>query len=504
MIKVFNFDKLLLEERNFMKKLIICILGFICFYPIMVKAEDTILEEEYLRGIYFFQISKNGESYSHQEAIFHLGGKVAYCLQPDVAAKQGYYNIVEGLNQSILSEEQKQKVEEFGYYGYDYPGHQSINYYLAAQELIWEYVSEYEIFWSTRGDGNGKQINIEKEKQEILELIEKDKKLPSFANQEIKLYEKETLWLEDNNHVLDQFYIKNNHQIEIKNNYLSSNPLFEDMSIIGLRGTYDQEITLLYLQEDSQQMAFLRLSHPTSFHLNVKIEGTPVIIHKKGQFLDDIYNEKWENQDDVEFELLAEEDILGHNQNIIYKKGELIQKIITTNGLASTKKLPNGKFRLIETKSKPGYSKSKPIVFEINNSVEKSKIIEVKNYLSTGNLEIIKKNEDGTLLSKVLFGLYNKNMEKIDERFSNKSGKIIWQNIPIGEYYIKELKTQDGYVLDSDLQKITVTENETISVERINKKLVVPILPDTSEGKFRWKWFVGIIGLLFTKKIWRL
>lgn len=128
-------------------------------------------------------------------------------------------------------------------------------------------------------------------------------------------------------------------------------------------------------------------------------------IHKTGEVWNGIRNtEEWENQSGVEFELYVEEDIMGHADNILYEKGTLIEKLITKKGYAETKKLPNGKYRLVETKAKDGYTYSSPIIFEINSSVEKNSIIEIKNELSTGKLEILKTDEQKQPLSGVVLG----------------------------------------------------------------------------------------------------
>lgn len=40
-----------------------------------------------------------------------------------------------------LSESQRQAIWEINYYGYSYPGHESENYYVATQIMIWQVVT---------------------------------------------------------------------------------------------------------------------------------------------------------------------------------------------------------------------------------------------------------------------------------------------------------------------------------------------------------------------------
>ena len=57
------------------------------------------------------------------------------------------------------------------YYGYDYEGHNTMNYYLAAQELMWDKITNRETYWVSTWDQNGPRIDIDKEKNEIESLI---------------------------------------------------------------------------------------------------------------------------------------------------------------------------------------------------------------------------------------------------------------------------------------------------------------------------------------------
>ena len=75
-------------------------------------------------------------------------------------------------------------MELISYYGYGYPGHDSLKYYMATQELIWLYSDDY-VKWMDKYSTNGtlgNQINIDNEKNEILRLVNNHNKLPSFSN----------------------------------------------------------------------------------------------------------------------------------------------------------------------------------------------------------------------------------------------------------------------------------------------------------------------------------
>lgn len=467
----------------------------------MAEAKEAVLKDEYLKNIYSIHTLEDGSVEVYQEAMFRLDGKLAYCLNPSILARPGNYIITEGLSGSYLSDEKKEQVETFGHFGYEYPGHGTISYYLATQELIWEYIYNSSIEWSTKGNGTGEVIDVEKEKKEILSLIEKYKKIPSFTSKTFSLYEGEALELKDYNQVLNDYEI-NQEDFTIENNTLKSNALWKDIKVKGTYKKYDDEVTLLYRQEGSQKLATLRLSNLPKFEISIQIEGVSMTIHKIGEIFKGIYpNGEWKEQNGVEFELYAEEDIYGHFGNLIYQKGDYIETLTTRKGITKTRKLPDGKYRLVETKGKDKYLLAEPVVFEINSSVEKNPKIEVKNYFSTGNVEIVKKSETGELLPGVVFGLYSKGGKKIEERVTDEQGRILFERLPIGEYRIKEIKTIDGYVLDTAFKNIIVAEGSTSYIEQINH----PLLPNTS-GKTKWNGqiLVSLFGILISKKLWAL
>lgn len=133
-------------------------------------------------------------------------------------------------------------------------------YYLAAQELIWETVGSYEAKWVT-SLSEKEEIDVEKEKTEILKLIEENKKLPSFHLNTIYMYEEEFLELYDQNQVIENFELIESH-FRIIDGKLIGQGATENVTLKGKLRTYDKEGTLLYRQENSQKMATLRLTDP--------------------------------------------------------------------------------------------------------------------------------------------------------------------------------------------------------------------------------------------------
>ena len=90
---------------------------------------------------------------------------------------------------------------------------------------------------------------------------------------------------------------------------------------------------------------------------------------------------------------------------------------------------------------------------------------------------IIKKtDETNTLLQGVHFQLLDENQEVIrTDLITNENGEIILENILPGTYYIKEVKTVDGYSLYDKLIKVELDLNETATVIVNNSEKEVSI-----------------------------
>lgn len=120
---------------------------------------------------------------------------VAYCIEPDVDDITKWYT----LHNKPLTEHptfkndpaKANRMLEYAYFGAEYPGHWSTNelqaeYFMAAQELIWEELGVSNISWhrQTSGGGAGASLNsvVDTRKAEIKRLIKEFNTKPVFEN----------------------------------------------------------------------------------------------------------------------------------------------------------------------------------------------------------------------------------------------------------------------------------------------------------------------------------
>lgn len=168
---------------------------------------DSRVIVEYPDTIYGYHY-KGGVLRSYGRVPFrYVNGNLAYCIEPYVGIHTDIYNSTSDWSITGYSEDVKRQMELISYYGYQYKGHNTINYYLATQELIWLFNDDGVKFMDTYSeDGSlGNQINVENEKNEIMRLVRKHDLLPSFANISYGKNYNEKMSLSDINQVFENY-----------------------------------------------------------------------------------------------------------------------------------------------------------------------------------------------------------------------------------------------------------------------------------------------------------
>ena len=94
----------------------------------------------------------------------------------------------------------------------------------------------------------------------------------------------------------------------------------------------------------------------------------------------------------------------------------------------------------------------------------------------------------GACLEGAIYGLYDESGKLLASKETDKQGKVIFDNLPKGNYFIKELKPSIGYTVDSEKHSFSLDTNNlntTIkSYERIIKnKVVITKVLDNEKDK---------------------
>ena len=262
-----------------MKKVVFAVMFLFLFMKPAYAAEVNISFMR-LNGIYYNQVI-NGVLDSNHVTSFHLGGRIAYCIEPGAEIKTNTYTETDW---SIvnLSEDVRDYIEKVGYYGYEYPGHQTDRYYIAAQELIWKVVRpDIEVSWTTGINKSGSVIDVSKEKNEIESLVNSHSLVPSFSSSEVSGFLGDEIVLTDENNVLDNYDISLSkyHEITRDGNTLKiklNGEKVSDETITLVRKHYDNMPLVVYYRRNSQSLAALRISNEKEVSFKISNKEKPI------------------------------------------------------------------------------------------------------------------------------------------------------------------------------------------------------------------------------------
>lgn len=199
----------------------------------------------------------------------------------------------------------------------------------------------------------------------------------------------------------------------------------------------------------------------------------------------------------VRFGIYADEDIKASNGDVIPKDALITFANCDNNGnLSFNCDLPIGfKWYVKEIATDKHYILSDTkYEFDTEYQGQDIKIIDIKvnddkaieNNLIYGSVKGLKiDRETQEVIKGATFGLFKSDTTEFTKDYAiltavtDESGIFTFNNIPYGEYFIKELKPADGYLDNEDVFTVTIKDNEqVVELTAINDK--VPELKTTA------------------------
>lgn len=201
------------------------------------------------------------------------------------------------------------------------------------------------------------------------------------------------------------------------------------------------------------------------------------------------------------FDILAAEDIIHPNGTTLYRKGDVVEQIWTDDaGVATSSKLPLGKYTIVETTTLPGYYLDQTpievdLAFEGYDVPIVLKQLNIHNEKQKVNISLQKMLEAltdfnigvGEEALDVVYGLFTaEEMTAIDGSIipanslicvANDENFIVGEDnticnikfntdIPFGyDYYVKEIQTNEKYVLNTEVYNISYKEAPSFEKE---------------------------------------
>ncbi len=427
------------------KKIILLLILFF-ISTIFLKVNAATLSLETLNDVFYVK-TKEGYYHSFNHHFFTIDGVVAYCTEPGVDIYTFDYDYSEDFGYSNMNEEQAKKASLIAYYGYDYnfenENHNTRNYRLATQKLIWETAADYHYEFYTQKDGNGDYIDISSEVEKINSLVNSHYTTPSFDKDTINIDINKEVSIVDKNGVLNKFEIVDDDGTNAKikgNELIIKTKDFNEKTIKLKKKQYTNKKVLFYRNETNSQKLMTSGSVPDVYaQVNIKGIGGTVTLEKK----------------DSKTKTIKSSSAEGLLKNAIYgiydSNDKLIEKITTDDsGIAKSKNLNKlGKFYLKEITPSKGYLlDTKKYYFEITLD-DLNHDITVYEDIIERKIEITKVLESGktsilTPEKGVEFRIYNINGDEVFKGITDNDGRISTY-LPYGKYILKQITVKEGY-----------------------------------------------------------
>ena len=428
------------------------------------EVHASTLVQTPIDNVYYTRRGGGKEYLSAQYNTYDMDGKTVYCIEPGVDITTHTYNGAVGWINSPYSDQVNRKIQLYGYYGYEYPGHHTLEYRLAAQALIWEETGGQIIEYWTERYGYGNYINVDKYKNEIKALANAHYQVPSFNNETKSAIIGNATTFTDNSGVLSNYeiYKSDNATSSISGNTLTVIPnKTGDITVSLVRKTYTNQPTTIFVGIDnkSQKMGLFGLDDPVVASVKLNVVGGKINIKKV-----DSENDTTTPQGNA--------TLIGAKYNIIDSNGNVVDTLtIGNDSTATSKHLALGTYTIKEISASTGYylnnatyiatiSSSDTIYITVEEDVIKGKI-KVNKFDSETNS--CKAQGNATLVG-AKYNILNSNGNVVDTLTIGNDCSATSKELPYGNYTIKEVSASTGYYIDTNSYSVSIKNNETISI----------------------------------------
>lgn len=460
-------------------KVIFIILCTLFFNVLGVQAgeNDSNLKTEYVENVWSFHY-RDGKVFTYGQLPFrYQNGKMAYCIDPSTPINVSTYSSYSDWSVTSYTEEIKKQMELIAHYGYGYPGHDTLKYYMATQELIWLFSDDEYIKWTVSNTSSSEEINVEKEKNEIMNLVNNHNKLPSFVGRCYTQNFGDKFNIVDKNNVIENYDIKTDLNYKINGSTITfTADKFGTINVELISKNSNISETIVYKSSStrSQMMAIFGFDDEKTGSFSIKVDNVYTRIYKKDNDTKELITNKGTkfNIKDIDTNKYVVKDLEVNNKGYVDIK------------------LPKGKYQIEEISASDGYviNKENKVVtidekVEIKNAMYS---IDIYNSKPKGRIIIYKEDENKNHLKGVKIGIYDNEYKLIKELMTTDDEKLIVDDLQLGTYYVKEISTIDGYIIDKEYHKINLDyiDDKTYIVEKsiniINKQIKCDVVYITS------------------------
>lgn len=409
-------------------------------------------------------VFENELGYSYV-AHLRINGNTVFCIQPGLLFKEDGQYPENYVYWDSLSESQRQAIWEISYYGYDYPGHQTPNYYIATQLMIWEVVSKWYDPYTPDGSS---MMDVSAEVNEINRLRSQPQGRPSFHNSTIKMGLNTPVTVTDTKGVLGNFNITSSNGV--KASVSGSSVTYEitsenyDHSATYQSNVSSYECNIIYGAPGEQTVLYLaKRKDPTrNFSVNFELLYADIQVEKQ----------------DVETGNTPQGDATFNGAEFELKdlSGNVLEMLTTNGATVKSKKYPVGtSYQVCEVAPPTGYLDNDTcnrvdLTFSGDSTPETFYTV-YQDKVIKGRIEIAKSIEQETqypyesVIQKpgvgFKFDIFLKSSgEKVATLITDDEGRAISDYLPYGLYVVKEQVTEVYDTLKPF--EVMIDENEKV------------------------------------------
>ena len=428
------------------------------------EVQAATLKEEKVPDVWYTRRGGGKPYMSAQYSLYSMDGKVVYCIEPGVDITTHDYSGAVGWINSPYSTEINQKIQLIGYYGYNYPGHQTLRYRMATQALIWETTGGQIIEYWTEASGWGDHINVNYERNQIMNLVNAHYNKPSFDGQQKTGVIGQQLTFTDTSGVLSEYeiYKSDNATSSISGNTLYVTPnTAGDISVSLVRKSYTSDPTQIFVGNDgkSQKMGLFGLNDPLIVTVNIKALGGKIKLTKVDSELDITTAQ-------------GQASLIGAKYNVIDSNNNIITTLTIGNDMtATTDHLPFGTYTIKEISPSTGYYLDTN-TYSITVNSSDTYNLTVEEQVIKGKIKVVKYDSETNTcqasgmasLVGAKYEIRDHNGNVVDTITIGNDCSATSKELPYGNYSIKEKSASTGYYLDSNTYYANIKDNNTISV----------------------------------------
>lgn len=455
-----------------MKKLIFFLISFLMVINgVGASEKEQIYIGDKIPGMYIRKIDASGKITNKQGGFLRRASDnhFVYCLEPFVLLIDNFEyqeysdNYLELLN---ISKETWEDISLIAYYGYMYNDHTEDYWYYVTQMMIWRVVDKNAQFYFT--DTLGGAINESLYKEEIAEinsLVKMHKTLPKISD--ISVNYGQEIVISDENNVINNYQVISSDMANINGNNLiiKGNKLGNYTINLVRKSTYYNDSLLVYIDSTSQTVMHAGNVLDKEYSFNISVSGGKIIVNKK------------------DYDTLENLKIPGIKFSLYDASNNLVDTLVTNEeGIVVFDDLPVGTYYLSEDNDQEilGYTLNNEVI-KINITDQKEVNIDFYNKEVTGSIKIIKYKEvfdqEITLVpgENIEFGLYDMSNNLIMKKSTNEEGILIFDNLKLGKYKIKELNNNASYINNDHYiemeVKLTINNEGSEEIVKITNEL---------------------------------